>query len=212
MLARISWGSSRRVQGPGRALRCSWPRFSSSANVVSHDVMLAAMTGDQDVTVKVVSMARCVDQALEHRRLETSPAAARALAEVMMSSVLLGTNLTDNETLQINIVGSEGLKHAIAICDHNLNARCKIANYSYNPAGDDSGSDALSLFGGEAQIQVIRTHPSYKEPSTGVIQMQSGHIAFNMGVYMQGSEQRTAAFITKVIDVKFFFIILLLLL
>lgn len=157
------------------------------------------MTGDQDVTVKIVSMAQGVDKAIEHRRGDTSLAAGRTLAEVMMCTVLLGTTLTENETLQVNIVGSGGLQHAIAICDHNLNSRCKISNYTYNPPVDDSVSDAVALFGDGAQIQVVRTHPSYNnKPSTGIIQVQSGHIPFNMGVYMQGSEQRTAAFVTRV--------------
>lgn len=158
------------------------------------------MTGDQDITVKIVSMRDSVNKAIENRRADISPQAAKATAEMMMCAALLGTNLTDNETLQINIVGNEGFKHGIAICDHNLNTRCKISNHSFVPlhVTDAGRADVLELFGSQAQVQVLRNHPSYKEPSTGIIQLESGDIAFNMGVYMQGSEQRTAAFITKV--------------
>ena len=123
----------------------------------------------------------------------------------MLCTSLLGASLTDKESLQVTCVGTEGLKHIIAVCDHSLNLRCTIANPSFLPIeGAGKSLDEKSflnvdkLFGENCQIQVTRNHPSYKEPSTGIIQMQSGDIPFNMGIYLQGSEQRKGAFLTKV--------------
>lgn len=194
------------------------------ANDINHkirsdDVMLSAMTGDQDITIKIVSMTQCVEESIRCRRAECSPVAVRTMAELMMCTVLLSSNLTSKETLQINIVGNQGFNHAIAVCDDMLNTRCKISNSIFNGSG--STSDTLELFG-ECQIQVIRSHPSNKEPSTGIVLAQRyiinslsdhkwlnvsrndcslrGDIALNLGLYVQLSEQRKAAFITEVTE------------
>ena len=154
-----------------RALLRSTPTRCLSVDVRTDDVQMAAMTGDQDISIRIVSMKDSVDKSVEHRRSEVSPLAAKTMAELLLCSALLGSKLTDNETMQINFVGNRGFNHAIAVCDHNLNVRSRISNSSFSLSEGEDSNNALSLFG-DSQVQVIRNHPSYKEPSSGVVLVQ----------------------------------------
>lgn len=166
--------SSRRVctilRGRRAFLRAAPSRYLT-VDVRTDDVQMAAMTGEQDISIKIVSMKNSVDKSVEHRLSEVSPLAAKTMAELLLCSALLGSKLTDNETMQINFIGNKGFHHAIAVCDDNLNVRSRISNSTFSLSDEEESNNALSLFG-DSQIQVIRNHPSYKEPSSGVVLAQ----------------------------------------
>ena len=69
---------------------------------------------------------------------------------------------------------------------------------SYQTRGDTSLNSVLDLFGEVGQVQVVRNHPYYKHPMSGITVMRDLSIPLNLGLYLAESEQRTAAIITDI--------------
>ena len=70
------------------------------------------------MSVKIVSCRETVQEAMNRKQLSTTT--AKALAETMSCSLLMGSGLKGEETLQINIVGTTGMKNVMAITDGML--------------------------------------------------------------------------------------------
>lgn len=69
---------------------------------------------------------------------------------------------------------------------------------SYQARGGTSLNSVKELFGEIGQVQVVRNHPYYKQPMSGITVMRDLSIPLNLGFYLAESEQRTAAMITDI--------------
>ena len=85
------------------------------------DVLITALNGDQDISVKVVSIRELVQETLI--KLDLTPQTGKALGELIVSTLMMGSGLKGEETLQINLVGNVGAKHFMAITDGDLKIR-----------------------------------------------------------------------------------------
>jgi molecular chaperone Hsp33 len=158
------------------------------------DILLSAMSGgEQDISVKVVSCHNAVNKAFQHRPAP-SITAQRAVGEIMACTLLLGSGMKDNETLQVTIQGNGGLRRVVACTDHLLNVRASVSDASYElkDIATDTPMSTMALFG-EGQISVLRNHPSYKQPMNGIVAIRNADIALNMALYISESEQRRCA-------------------
>ena len=85
------------------------------------DVLITALNGAQDISVKVVSVRELVQETL--LRLDLTPQTGKALGELIVSTLMMGSGLKGEETLQVNLVGNSGAKHFMAITDGDLKIR-----------------------------------------------------------------------------------------
>ena len=108
------------------------------------------------------------------------------------------------------------LIYSLTYSDGNLKVRGMVgkARFSTFPPYEDIAT--RDLFGSDGQIQVVRNHPTWKQPmngiltnsltqslnhslaNLGIVSLRDTKISLNMALYMYESEQRTAAIITDV--------------
>ena len=169
---------------------------SGAAAPASGDVLVTALNGAQDISVKAVSCREVVQEAI--LRNDLSPQAGHALAEVMACTLMMGSGYKDEETLQVNIVGTAGMKNVMAISDGKLKVRGMVGNPRFTTGGRDGSPRTRELFGEEGQIQIVRNHPTWKAPQVGIVALRDTSISLNLALYMTESEQRSAFILTDV--------------
>ena len=161
------------------------------------DMMLSGLAND--VMVRVVSCGEIIDTLLVKNNLTAQ--ASKALAEVMLSTILMGGGLKDAETLQVNIVGTtspntDGLGSITCIVDDNCKVRGRVGNPSCDTGNADPGT--VDLFGCEGRVHVTRHHPSYRRPRTGIVELLPESLSNNLARYVRESEQRECVIFTDV--------------
>jgi len=177
--------------------RRSLTKFSTSSvepNIGTSDLLLSGLNADQDISVKIVSCRELIQESIIKQDLSTQ--AAIALGELMTCTLLMGAGLKDDETLQINLVGDRGLGNVMAITDGNLKARGTIKNRNFQASYN--GVLKMRDMLGEGQIQVVRSHPTWKFPTNGIVALRDIKIPLNLALYLAESEQRTSVLLTDV--------------
>ena len=180
----------------GRSLRA----FSASPitqvddkPISTGDCVVSGLNGAQDIIVRAVCCRELVQESMLRNNL--SPQTSDTLAHVMAASMMMGSGLKNNETLQVNIVGSnpDGIRNVMVITDGELKVRGLVGNPVY------SGSTAVrDSFGTDGQIQCVRNHPDWKAPQVGMTLLRDMDISLNLAFYMVESEQRSAFILTDV--------------
>jgi molecular chaperone Hsp33 len=162
------------------------------------DNILTGLNSAQDLTIKVCSCTKVLQEFINRSKIPDIT--AMALGELIASTTMLSSSLKDEETMQINFVGTQGLKNILVVADSNLKVRGLVGNAQFLPQIDFTGNGKMnSLFGSPAQIQVVRNHPTYKNPMNGIVAMQEASISTNIALYLAQSEQRTAAIIANIL-------------
>eukprot|EP01036_Dinobryon_divergens_P033555 gene33555-43363_t len=163
----------------------------------SGDLLISALNGAQDISIRAVSCREVIQESILRSDNNITPQASTALAELMVCSLLMGSTLKGQETLQVNLVGTRGLKNVMAITDGDLQVRGMIGSPRFSVA---TLSDRVSMQDllGEGQVQVTRNHPTWKRPQNGIVALRDTSVALNLALYMVESEQRLAAMITDV--------------
>lgn len=143
------------------------------------------------VSILVTDATALVQEA--QSRHGTSPTASAALGRTLMGGLLLGAFRKDEETVQLNFNGRGPLGNIVAVA----NTQGLVKGYVANPAADPPlrPDGKLNVGGavGPGTLHVIRSHPAYKEPYTGVVPLHSGEIAEDLAVYLSDSEQTQCA-------------------
>lgn len=170
----------------------------SSIGPNSEDVLYSGLNGAQDISVKVISCKHLVQDVIKSGELAFQP--ATALGELLTCTLLMAAStLKGEETLQINLVGNNGVKNLIAIVDGKLQIRGKVGRPRFAVAENgDAQLPITTLLGDEGQVQVIRSHPLWKAPSTGVVALRDTSITMNLALYLAESEQRSAVLHTEI--------------
>jgi len=161
----------------------------------SGDMLVQGLNGAQDISVKVVSCREIVQEAI--LRNDLSPVSGQALGEVITCSLMMGASLKGDETLQVNMVGSTGLRHVTAITDGELKVRGMVGESQFNMGAPADNIKIKELLG-EGQVQVIRNHPDWKSPMNGITALRDTSIPLNLALYMGESEQRPTALLADV--------------
>lgn len=177
-----------------------------TANPENGDELLTGLNGFQDLSCKVLNCRELIQEFIIKNDL--SPLAAKAAAEQSISTLMMGSNMKGQETLQVSFVGTTGVGSITTITNGQLQIRCRVGNPRYIPSGLGMGetiameSDTtLSTFlGEEGQLQVTRMHPAWKQPQTGIVKMRTDlSIPLNMALYVAESDQRQAVMLTDVV-------------
>ena len=105
---------------------------------------------------------------------------------------MMGSSLKGEETLQVNLVGTNGIKNVLAITDGSLKVRGMVGSprFSLPISSKKSGNTKITDLLGEGQIQITRNHPTWKMPQNGIVSLRETTIPLNLALYMAESEQR----------------------
>ena len=162
----------------------------TSARMPAPDEVVRTLSLDGGVGVRALVATRLVDEAV--RRHRPSPTAALALGRMLMGAVLLAAGKKEGETVQIQLRGDGPLGPVTAIADSAGQAR----GFASRPDVDAlPGVVPLDVGGavGRGHLAVVRYHPSWREPYTGIVGLQSGEVAEDLTRYLAESEQTPSA-------------------
>jgi molecular chaperone Hsp33 len=126
------------------------------------------------------------------RRHGTTPTATTALGRALMGALLLAAGAKDGETLQLQFRGDGPLGAITVIADAAARVRGFVAHPDAAVPAREGRVDVGAAVGG-GQLAVVRFHPSWRQPYTGIIELRSGEIAEEIARYLLRSEQRRAA-------------------
>mmetsp|Transcript_24305 Transcript_24305/g.22092 ORF Transcript_24305/g.22092 Transcript_24305/m.22092 type:complete len:400 (+) Transcript_24305:3-1202(+) len=162
------------------------------------DILITGLNKDQDISMKVLNCKDVLQEAINRSNL--SDDSAKALGEVMVCGLMMGSGLKGDETLQISFVGTEGVGSVVIVTDGTLKTKGMVGNpnFQLNTKENKSILRVSELFG-SGQIQVVRNHPFWKQPMNGIIELIDTTIPLNMAIYMAQSEQRSAVLISDIV-------------
>ena len=122
-------------------------------------------------------------------RQNTDPLATLAIGRLLTGTVLLASQLWENQSLSVRMEGNGPLGHLYSECSFEGNAR----GYISNPRLDTNAlpPDQINLKSaiGEGILVVSRNLPFQKQPQTGIVPITSGEISQDLAFYLQQSHQ-----------------------
>ncbi len=164
--------------------------------VAVQDEIVRTLSSDGGISVRVLVATELVNDAV--RRHKASPTAATALGRALMGAVLLASGKKEGETVQLQFRGDGPLGPLTAIADSDGRARGFASRSDVDALLDDATVDVGRAVG-NGILAVVRSHPSWKEPYTGIVELESGEIAQDLARYLVESEQTPSAMALGVI-------------
>jgi len=155
------------------------------------DALVRTLSEDGQIAVRAIVGSALVREAA--RRHATAPTASAALGRTLLAAVLLGAEGDEDETVQLQLSGSGPLRSATAIADSAGRVRGFVGLPSLALPPRDDGKLDVGRALGEGTLTVVRFHPSWKEPYTGIVPLVSGEIAEDVASYLRNSEQKPCA-------------------
>jgi molecular chaperone Hsp33 len=126
------------------------------------------------------------------RRHRTTPTATTALGRALMGGVLLAAGSKEGETLQLQFRGDGPLGPLTVIAEPSGGVRGFVARPDAAVPARDGRVDVGTAVG-RGQLAVVRSHPAWRQPYTGIVELASGEIADELARYLALSEQRRSA-------------------
>ena len=155
------------------------------------DAIYRVMSENQEVSViAVVGTSLVADAVSRHK---TAPTATAALGRTMLAATLLGTFKGDDEATQITFKGDGPIGQIIAISDNTGMVKGMVSNPSADPPLRPDGKLNVGGAVGRGLLTVSRSHPEWKAPFKGTVEITTGEIAEDIAVYLQESEQVSSA-------------------
>ena len=160
----------------------------SSANGANELVRTVSADGGLSVRA-LVATGLVADAATRHA---TAPTATAALGRALMGAVLIATSAQDDETLQLQIRGDGPIGQVTVIADNRGRVRGFVSDPSVHPPPRGGKLDVGAAVG-RGVLAVVRYHPSWREPYTGIVPLVSGEVAADLAHYLVTSEQTPSA-------------------
>lgn len=154
------------------------------------DQLVRTLTPGGDINVVGLVATNLVREATSLRVM--SPTAMNALGRTLMGAVLLGTGMKGDETLQLQLRGDGPLGEVLAIAESTARVRGTVRHPTADVPPRDGHFDVAAGIG-EGMLAVVRHHPRWREPHTGVVALESGEVAKDLARYLSESEQTPAA-------------------
>jgi molecular chaperone Hsp33 len=149
------------------------------------------LSADGGLSVRALVATELVREAASRHR--TAPTASAALGRALMGAVLLGTGADEGETLQLQFRGDGPLGQMTVISDHLGRVRGYVANPAAHPPPLGGKLDVGAALG-KGILAVVRYHPAWREPYTGIVPLVSGEVAEDIAHYLAVSEQTPSLF------------------
>ena len=154
------------------------------------DEMVRSVSADGGVAVRALVATELVADAAARHRL--APTAANALGRALMGGILIASGATDGETVQIQFKGDGPLGSMLVIADHEGRVRGTVSNPAASPPLRDGHLDVGGAVG-RGVLVVVRSHPGWREPHTGIVPLETGEVARDLAHYLRDSEQTPSA-------------------
>jgi len=154
------------------------------------DQLLRTVSSDGGLAVRVLLATDLVGEAAG--RHGTAPTASAALGRSLMGAVLLAAGNAEAETVQLQFRGNGELGQVTSIADGSGGVRGYVHNPEAHPP-PRAGKLDVGRAVGEGILAVVRYHPSWREPYSGIVRLVSGEIAQDIAHYLSESEQTPAA-------------------
>lgn len=116
------------------------------------------------------------------------PVATSGVGKAMVGSLLLASQLKDNQQVGLLFRGNGPLKSIYAEASYEGNVRAYTPNPQFQPASYEGGlklSEAL----GHGTLTVARHIPFQKQPFNGMVELVSGEIGDDIAHYLHQSHQ-----------------------
>jgi len=123
------------------------------------------------------------------QRQGTDPLATIAIGRLLTGTILMASQLWENQSLSVRLEGNGPLGHLYAECSFEGNARCYVSNPQIPPSALSAEKLNLKSAVGEGLLIVGRTLPFQKQPQTGIVPIVSGEISQDLAFYLQQSHQ-----------------------
>jgi molecular chaperone Hsp33 len=161
-------------------------------------MLVSALNEVQDISIKAISCKAILNDYIKRFNLSTQ--AAIPFGELITCGLLLGSNMKGEENLQISFVGTQDslMKRMMVIVNGSLKVKGTVGNTALQIEDGIRSLSTEELFGEGGQIQVVKNHPTWKQPVQSVIGMHGSTIPLNLGIYVTQSEQRRGAFLADV--------------
>jgi molecular chaperone Hsp33 len=158
--------------------------------LIAPDELIRTLSLDGQLSVRVLVATQLVGEAA--RRHGTEPTATAALGRGLMAAVLLGAGAKDEETTQLQLRGDGPLGSLTAIAD----GLGRVRGYVQRPRTSlplRAGKLDVGRAVGKGVLCVVRYHPSWREPYSGIVPLVSGEVAEDVAHYLSESEQVPSA-------------------
>ena len=163
---------------------------ASRTRLIGVSELVRTVSADGGLSVRaLVATGLVADAAQRHA---TAPTATAALGRALMGAVLIATGAQDDETLQLQFRGDGPLGHITVIGDNSGRVRGFVSDPSAHPPPRGGKLDVGAAVG-RGILAVVRYHPSWREPYTGLVPLVSGEVAADLAHYLVTSEQTPSA-------------------
>ena len=155
------------------------------------DTMVVGLAHEGAVRLRAIRSTALVEEA--RIRHGTSPTATVALGQLLTGALLLGGDLKARQSLTITIAGANPEARMMAVVEADHTVRGTIADPSADrPLTSDGRYDIADLIGLPGHLSVVKEQ-QLKEPYSGIVPLQVGHIAKELACYLLISEQIPSA-------------------
>ena len=182
-------------------------------------VILRSLAANGECAVLVAAATPLVAHA--QRLHQTTPTATAALGRGLIGGLLLAAFKKDGETVQLSFKGGGPLGHSasppaparllpparlpcladlillspVIVCaDAQGMVKGMVTNkFVEPPLRPDGKLNVGAAVGSDGTLSVVRNHPDWKEPYTGVVPITSGEVAEDIAHYLTQSEQVASA-------------------
>lgn len=154
------------------------------------DELIRTLSEDGGVAVRTLVATDLVERS---RSLHASmPTATHALGRALMGAVLVASAAKEDETVQLNFRGDGPLGSMVAIADVTGRVRGAVTHPETDLPARGGQADVPSAIG-EGTIRVVRNHPRWRQPYTGITPLSNGQVASDIARYLTESEQTPTA-------------------
>ncbi len=154
--------------------------------VTETGILRGYLSQDKTVRASVVVMTDLVKQLCEMQ--EMSPSSSVALGRLLVASVLVSSQLKEDQAISFQISGSEQIKKIYAHAQYDGLCRGFISERQASLAVENN-MIALKPLIGEGFFTAMTYIPKNKQPQISQIQLQSGEIGEDVAYYLNQSCQ-----------------------
>lgn len=146
----------------------------------------AYMSKDLGVRASVVNMTNLVEEVCGLQR--TSPSSSVALGRLLVGTVLIASQLKDEQAISFQVSGSKTIKKVFAHAQYDGLCRAYISE-KQAPLSLHNNILSLQPLIGDGILQSVTYVPRQKHPRTSQIELQSGEIGEDLAYYLNQSRQ-----------------------
>jgi len=154
------------------------------------DWLVRTLSADGSIAVRALVATGLVGRAAV--RHATAPTATAALGRTLMGALLMAAEAGADETLQIQLRGDGPLGTVTVIANSEGGVRGFVSNPDAHLPSRNGKLDVGRAVGGGV-LAVVRHHPSWREPYSGIVPLISGEVAEDLAGYLLESEQKPSA-------------------